>query len=746
MALELVTQKIQDMQNSLEVWLQQAEISVPQSVNLAELAEAISISVEELNVAVEELQHQHRELEIANLTITQEQQRYQELFEFAPDGYLVTDSRGIIQEANVVTGELLNRYAQRLFGKPLALFFAKADLSAYYTLLDRLETETQIRGVELNLTPYQLAPIPIAISVAAVRDSQERVTSLRWILRDIRPLKTALAENQALQVRSRLLADEIKRERLISEQKIREQAALIDISTDGIIVQDFEHRIVFWSRGAEDLYGWKVEEVMGKTASNLFCQGSTTEFAAALKVTMEQGHWSGELSQVTKEGRAIIVESRWTLMRDTQENPQSILVVNTDITEKKHLEKQLLQAQRLESIGNLAGGVAHDLNNILTPIVGFTQLLPLKNPHLDESSLKIINLIKTNALRGADVVKQILQFSQGSKIQTKSLSLNNLLAEFLKLIREIFPKSIVIETEIAPDLWSVSGDATQLHQVIMNLCVNARDAMPDGGKLVITAANFNANQQDVTTNPQLEVGNYVMLTVTDTGIGIPENNIDRIFDPFFTNKPTGKGTGLGLSTAIGIIQKHQGAITVESEVGRGTQFKIYLPANEVAVTSEPETAETSLTGEQESKVLRHVRHKRLGFPQATRTCKTTEPAWTSLILLVDDEAPILEVTKTNLETHNYRVLTASSGQEAIALYGKHGSEIAAVLMDLTMPEMDGLTAMRTLKTINPAVKLIATSGMATPETLTALVEKIGIKAFLPKPYTVKQLLSCLYEK
>ena len=490
-------------------------------------------------------------------------------------------------------------------------------------------------------------------------------------------------------------------------QKNVEQATLIGIASDAIFVRDLSNRILFWSHGAERLYGWTAEEVKNRVAYELFNQESQAQLEVALKITLDQGTWNGELKQLTKGDREIIVESRWTLMGD--ENPPLILVVNTDNTEKKQLEKQLLHAQRLESIGTLAGGIAHDLNNLLNPIIGFTQLLPLKIPNLDETNLKFLNIIKNNALRSADLVKQILLFSRQAESQWKLINLIPLLKEILKLIRETFPKSIVIEDDIVLNLWLLNGDFTQIHQVLMNLCINARDAMPDGGKLIIAAENLVVDRQYCSTNSQLEEGNYILISVTDTGIGISPEIRDRIFEPFFTTKKIGKGTGLGLSTVIGIVQNHGGVIEVESELQSGTQFKVFLPASQ-AIRETEETFDTTISSGREE-----------------------------LILLVDDEASIREVTQASLEFHNYRVITASNGIEAIALYAQQSQEIAVVLMDLTMPEMDGITAMRILKKLDPDIKLIATSGMTTKENLTA-TELIGIESFLVKPYTLKKLL------
>jgi PAS domain S-box-containing protein len=488
-----------------------------------------------------------------------------------------------------------------------------------------------------------------------------------------------------------------------------QQAALIDITSDAIFVCDLSNRILFWSQGAERMYGWLAAEVQANIAHELFQQESLSQLTEAQSIVIEQNNWYGELKQLTKDGREIIVESRWTLITDQQGNPQSILVVNTDITEKKQLEKQLLHSQRLESIGTLAGGIAHDLNNILTPILGFTQLLPLRIANLDDSSLQMLQLIRNNALRGSKIVEQVLLFSRDTETEWELLNLAEVLEEVLKLIQETFPKSITIEDSVAQDLWSLDGDSTQLHQVLMNLCVNARDAMPDGGKLLISAENLRLDEQYFCTNSNLEVGNYILITVSDTGMGIPSEIVDRIFDPFFTTKKPGQGTGLGLSTVIGIVKNHGGTIKLESDRQNGTQFQIYLPASATITANEAITGETIPSGQQE------------------------------LILVVDDEAMIREVTKATLECYNYRVITASDGIEAIAIYAQQPQAIAVVLMDLIMPEMDGLTAMRALKKINPHLKLIVTSGLATKENVTT-AESIGIQSFLVKPYTAEKLL------
>ena len=498
-------------------------------------------------------------------------------------------------------------------------------------------------------------------------------------------------------------------ERTQTEQKIRQQAALLDIATDAIFVHDVDDPVLFWNKAAEDLYGWKKAEVIGKKTHELWHEKNEQLLQAAFQHLMQHGSWEGELHQRTKSGKEIIVESRWTLVQNFGNRPQSILVVNTNITEKKQLESQFLRAQRLESIGTLASGIAHDLNNVLAPIMMTAQLL--ESQMHDERSRRLLPILISNAKRGASLVNQVLSFTRGLEGERTLLQLKHLIIEIQQIIKETFPRSIEVTTQIPPHLWTVCGDATQLHQVIMNLCVNARDAMPNGGKLSILAENLLVDENYARMNIDAQVGSYLVITVIDTGMGITPEILDRIFEPFFTTKETGKGTGLGLSTVIGIIKSHGGFVKVHSQPGNGSQFQVYLPAQDITETRE-------------------------------EVEQTLPPGNGELILVVDDEPAIREITKTSLESHNFRAITASDGIEAIALYVENQDEIALVLTDMVMPSMDGMTTIKTLQKINQNVKIIAVSGLATTDKVNA-AHGLGIKAFLAKPYTTNQLLQTI---
>ncbi|MEB3217558.1 MAG: response regulator [Nostocales cyanobacterium 94392] len=529
---------------------------------------------------------------------------------------------------------------------------------------------------------------------------------------DIEAMKAGAADYlEKSQLNAPLLERSIRYalERKQTEQKIREQAALLDVATDAIFVRDLDKKILYWNKAAECLYGCHKNEAIGKKTAEIWQEKKISVIQSALNTLIKNGSWEGELHQTTKLGKEIIVESRWTRLKEFENKAQSILIVNTDITQKKLLESQFFRAQRLESIGTLASGIAHDLNNVLAPILMTAQLL--ESQLHDERSKRLLPILINNAKRGANLVKQVLAFTRGVEGDRTLLQPKHLINEIKQVVRETFPKTIQVSDEIPENLWMISGDSTQLHQVMMNLCVNARDAMPNGGKLTISANNFTVDKNYAQMHLDAQLGSYIMISVADTGIGISPEILDRVFEPFFTTKELGKGTGLGLSTVLGIVKSHGGFINVQSNVNQGSNFQIYLPAQEVKETTEEAEVDFP-TGEGE------------------------------LILVVDDEDSIRDITKTSLESYNYKAITASDGIEAIALYAEHRDKISVVLTDIIMPAMDGLTTIRTLQKINPQVKIIAVSGLVSNDKVNAISD-MGIKAFLSKPYTAKQLLQTI---
>jgi PAS domain S-box-containing protein len=501
-----------------------------------------------------------------------------------------------------------------------------------------------------------------------------------------------------------------------TEHKIREQAALLDIATDAIIMRDLSHNILLWNKSAQTIYGWTEEEAINKNAFELLQPQVLGEHQDIYHQVLQQGSWQGELRKIGKSGQEIIVESRWSLVRDEHQKPKSILTVDTDITQKKELEKQFLRAQRMESIGTLASGIAHDLNNVLSPILMSVQLL--KNKNRNEKEISILGIVENNAKRGANLVKQVLSFARGiegdigSVAERTAIQVKELVGEMKQIVEQTFPKSIVFDGAVPSLLWQIWGDSTQLHQVLLNLCLNARDAMPNGGKLTISTENIVIDRNYAGMHLDAQVGSYVVIRVSDTGIGIPQQLLDRIFEPFFTTKEFGKGTGLGLSTVIGIIKGHNGFINVSSTVGQGTTFEVFLPAAKSNINQQIEYLKTPVgNGE--------------------------------LILIVDDEPSIRDITLTSLEQHNYQAITANDGIEAVALYAQHKNRISAAIIDIMMPKMDGATTINTLYRMNPYLRMIAVSGLATSEQI-PFDKSSKYTAFLPKPYTAQELLTTLH--
>jgi PAS domain S-box-containing protein len=499
-------------------------------------------------------------------------------------------------------------------------------------------------------------------------------------------------------------------ERKHTEEKIIEQAALLDEAQDAIIVSDLTGRIQFWSKGAERVYGRTFAEVAGQSADELL-RPTGVSVQAAITETLRAGHWIGELREQTKSGREVIVQSRWTLLRDNHGGPKSIMVINTDVTERKQLEEQFLRAQRLESLGGLVAGIAHDLNNTLVPITVGIQLLRGKMP--PEKIQSLLLTMETSANRSVDMLRQMLTFVRGGAMQKLVVQPAHLVKEMGKIIVDTFPKSIECRVRIGPAPHPISCIPTQLHQVLMNLCVNARDAMSQGGTLTLSIENVQWTANAAARPQDAKPGNYVCLSVADSGHGIPPAELEKIFEPFFTTKAIGKGTGLGLSTSVNIIQRHDGFMTVNSELGRGAEFKIYLPA----------------AG---------------GTGGETVPGKPVLPAGAGeRILVIDDEAAILAIMREALENFGYAVETAAGGAAALNFLGPNLPPVNLVITDLEMPFRDGQATVAALRKISPQIKIIIVSG-SKPSGENAK-QHFHADAFVMKPFTDETLLKAVHD-
>ncbi|MCC7373322.1 MAG: CHASE2 domain-containing protein [Verrucomicrobiales bacterium] len=483
--------------------------------------------------------------------------------------------------------------------------------------------------------------------------------------------------------------------------RIRQQAALIDKAQDAILVVDLAGRVTYANPRARALYGWPDAPVEASAALHTLDPDNNGAFTQAQTIASAAGEWSGELSQRDAKDQPLIVESRATLIRDPNGSPREILFINTDVTERKKLQDQFLRAQRRESIGALAGGMAHDLNNALSPILMGVQMLKAKTS--DPSVQRVLSVMESNTQRGAGMVRQVLLFARGQDGVTGPVQIDALLHELEGVLRQSFPAAIQLSVLTPADLWSVRGNATQLHQILLNLCINARDAMPAGGQLTLAADNADLDAAEAQDLPGLKPGRHVMLLVSDTGSGIPPEIQARLFEPFFTTKPQGIGTGLGLATVASLVKAHGGAVRVRSQVGEGTSFEVYLPALEHAPISPPVESQTasSITGHGE------------------------------LILLADDELSLRDLVRDSLQDHGYKVVVAGSDIEALALAREHAPRLRLAILSARLTTQSLATQLR--ETFPHLPLLLITS--ATPP------QSGPTSASLPKPFTLETLLS-----
>jgi PAS domain S-box-containing protein len=503
-------------------------------------------------------------------------------------------------------------------------------------------------------------------------------------------------------------------EKRSAAEQIREQAELLDKTTDAIFVLDLTAHVQYWNKAAEQQYGWPSHEVLRRHVSDyLFPSTLSNDFQKAIGVVRERGEWRGELEIASRYKNAIIAECRFTLVRDDHGHPRAILCLASDITEKKRLETQMLRAQRMESIGTLAGGIAHDLNNILAPIVVSIDIL--KRTVVDTLGKKTLTAIESSARRGADMVKQVLTFARGIQGERIKMRVEHVIAEVVRLIEETFPRSIEVHNEVPRKLWPIVGDATQIHQVFMNLCVNARDAMEQGGVLTLRAQNALVSEEFARGQLGVTPGPYVHFQVTDTGAGIPETIREKIFEPFFTTKEVGKGTGLGLSTTLGIVKSHGGFLTLDTAPGRGTTFHIYFPAD---------------------------------VADEERSTKPTEEKLREgndeLILVVDDESALRDVASSTLEAYRYRAVVAEDGARALEIFRERRDEIRLVVTDMMMPRVGGAELVREVRAIEPQARIIIMTGMRIPDDI-QVGDIQSVDGVLQKPFTSEELLRAVQE-
>jgi len=497
-----------------------------------------------------------------------------------------------------------------------------------------------------------------------------------------------------------------------AEEKLRLQANLLQAVGQAVIATDVQGNIIYWNQMAETMYGWQSHEVIGKQILEVTPTDQSLEEAAAIMEQMLQGkEWAGEFYVKDKQGREFPVMITNSPVFDAQGEVTAIIGVSTDISDRIELERQLLQAQKMEAVGQLAGGLAHDFNNILTVILGNADF-GLKNLKSDDVSHDFFEEIKNAAEKARGLTNQLLSFGRKKILKKSIVDVNDIIHDLLKMVRRILGEDILLKTKLSSNLQPVCVDPGQIQQVFLNLCTNARDAMHHGGQITITTKNIfpPASSQDDESIPD-SFEPLVEITISDTGTGMDAATLSRAFEPFFSTKKPGKGTGLGLSFAYGIIEQHKGHLNVKSEVGKGTTFEIYLPATTATKTDLPDTPKVN---------------------QVAGNGKT--------ILVVEDEELVRNVVLRILKSFGYKPLMAKNATEGFALFKKRKEEIALVLTDVVMPGGNGVDMVAKIKTIQRDVPVVFVTGYDAEQNLD--LETIQIRpdyAVLQKPYSREML-------
>jgi len=497
-----------------------------------------------------------------------------------------------------------------------------------------------------------------------------------------------------------------------SEAKYRD---LVQNANSIILRRDSQGNITFFNEFAQKFFGYSEEEILGKNEIGTIVPEKDSNGQDLTAMIRDIGlhperYATNENENMRRNGERVWVAWTNKAIHDREGNIVEILCIGNDISERKHLEVQLQQAQKMEAIGTLAGGIAHDFNNLLMGIQGYTSLtlMDIDSRHPHHERLKGIERLVQS---GADLTRQLLGFARGGKYEVKITNLNELIEKSSEMFGRT-KKEITIHVKYQKNIWTVEIDQGQIQQVLLNLYVNAWQAMPGGGDLYIETENVSLAEVDVRPY-KLDPGRYVRISIADTGVGMDESTKQRIFDPFFTTKEMGRGTGLGLATVYGIIQNHEGFITVYSVKGKGSTFTIYLPASGKKVTEEKILPEEILKGHE-------------------------------TLLLVDDEEIIIDVGKEILETLGYKVFIARSGREAIEKYRKNHDTIHMVILDMIMPDMGGGDTYGAFKEINPNVKVLLSSGYSIDGQATEIMDR-GCNGFIQKPFTIKSLSKKLRE-
>lgn len=589
-----------------------------------------------------------------------------------------------------------NASAERIFGYSAAEIIGRT----VYTLIppdlhgeerDALERVARGGPVEFSETERirkDGAHITIALSVSPIRNPLGEVIGVASITRDITAFKRHQAELAAESGRSRDLAKAL--------------------DAAQALVRDLEGRIAYWSSGSARLFGWSASEALGRVSHELL----RTEFPAPLaeigEMLIDHGQWEGELVHVAKDGRRLNIATQWIIRRGAPDQPLAVIEVNTDVTARRKAEERARVGERMEVVGQLAGGVAHEANNQMTVVLGAADFL-LRRADLPEVARKDIEHIREAAERTAAITAQLLAFSRRQVLQPRVLELDEVVQGLEGVLARALGERSTLTLRLGAPSGRVRADPGQLAQVLLNLVLNARDAMPIGGRLAIESSVTELTERYARIHPGVAIrpGPYALLAVSDTGHGMSPDALRHIFEPFYTTKPVGQGTGLGLATVYGIIKQSEGYVWAYSELGQGTTFKVYLPLETEAISRKP-------------------------------TASLPARASGEVVLVVEDEATVRDMTSRALEEYGYRVVSASSGPEALTLMRQGDGPVRLLITDVIMPGMDGPELARRMLALRPGLPVLFMSGYTDDEIVRRGLLEAG-QPFLQKPFTPERL-------
>ena len=631
------------------------------------------------------------------------------ILEAVPDAVIAVNRQGVIIQANSQTETLFAYTRDELIGQKIEMLVPERQRPEHDRHREQFHSKPKIRRMGSGLDLYGRrrdgSEFPVEISLSPV--STPDGTMVLSVIRDI-------SDRKHIEEELRRANEELDRRKSRELRDSQNRLALIvDSSQDAIIGKNLDGIVTHWNKGAEQIYGYAAQEMIGRPISVLAPKEREDEIPAILeKIRSGRRVEYFESVRVTKDKRTLNVSISVSPIYDAEGKVVGASTIARDITAQKKTEDQLRQSQKMEAVGRLAGGVAHDFNNLLGIVTACSELL---RSRVDQESLEYIDNIREASKRGASLTRQLLAFSRRQPVQTQLLDLNDRLKDVMKLLRPLMGDDVEIVLLPRPATAVVEADPGQLDQIVVNLAVNARDAMPHGGKLVIETAVFDFDESFAREHPSILVGRYVMMAVSDNGTGMDEATRTHIFEPFFTTKEIGKGSGLGLATVYGIVKQFGGHVWVYSEPGHGTTFKIYLPSAEHKVGGAPEPETEALPPRREGVTL----------------------------LLAEDDPIMRRLTRKMLEAHGYRVLEAEDGKSALQVISSHAGSIALILTDVVMKGMNGPELVLRLMESHPKMKVVYMSGY-TGELVANHGLESGIR-LLEKPFTRSDLLKTIDE-